>query len=353
MQPEEVPAIGLADLSSFPFMSEASEYVRVKYGLDDLIKSRVYESARERGMERVYQAISREIGEPSIGRSDEVNRVMELLSYPFARILVSCLNDDYLTRRYALAEAKLAHQRMSKIPSGFLLRIGKEFNLDATGDDSQINLYFTDYLELATGIRDSKWKLVNRIMDQGYVEVTKEEFSRLIQEAVRTKIIDSLPMKLPASICTPLERYLVDIRSEVNEVKSKFEVEGFGEVKSECFPPCIAYLISNVQKGINLPHTARFALTSFLVSIGMTPEEVVKLYANSPDFAEDKTRYQVDHIFGSSGKKYTPPACSTMQTYGNCFGKDNLCQKISHPLGYYGAKTGREKATDEKKAPSD
>ncbi|MDY6866180.1 MAG: DNA primase regulatory subunit PriL [Halobacteriota archaeon] len=339
----------IADLSSFPFLSEASEYVRTRYSLGDLIESRAYESARERGRERVYQAISSEIEEPNIGRSDEVNRVMELLSYPFARILISCLNDDYLTRRYALAEAKLAHQRMLKMPDEFILRIGKEFCLDATGDDSKIDLHFTDYLKLATGIRDSKWKLVNRVMDKGYVRVTKEELSRLIQEAVRAKIAGSLPMKLPSEICIPLERYLDDIRSEVKEVKSKFEVEGFGEVRSECFPPCISYLIGNVQKGINLPHTARFALTSFLASIGMTREEIVKLYANSPDFMEDKTRYQVNHIFGSGGDKYTPPACSTMQTYGNCFGKDNLCEKISHPLSYYRAKSGRKRPVEEKK----
>ncbi|MDY6931861.1 MAG: DNA primase regulatory subunit PriL [Halobacteriota archaeon] len=352
MQPEEEPTIDLAGLSSFPFLSEASDYVRTKYSLDDLIESRAYESARERGKERVYQAMVSEIGEPNIGRSDEVNRVMELLSYPFARILVSCLDDDYLTRRYALSEAKLAHQRMLKMPTGFLLRIGKEFDLDATGANSYINIYFTDYLKLATGIRDSKWKLVNRVLDKGYVKLKKEEFSRLIQEAVREKIGQSLPMKLPSGMCTPLERYLVDIRSVLKEVKSKFEVEGFGEVRSECFPPCISYLIANMQKGINLPHTARFALTSFLVSIGMTVDEIVKLYANSPDFLEDKTRYQVNHIYGSDGDKYTPPACSTMQTYGNCFGKDNLCQKVSHPLSYYRAKSGSKGPVEDKKTSS-
>jgi len=24
-----------------------------------------------------------------------------------------------------------------------------------------------------------------------------------------------------------------------------------------------------------------------------------------------------------------------MRTYGNCIGKDRLCEKINHPLGYY------------------
>ncbi|MDY6964522.1 MAG: DNA primase regulatory subunit PriL [Halobacteriota archaeon] len=343
MQSDEESQTNLSDLSSFPFISEASEYVGRRYKLDDLIGSRVYESARKRGKERVSQAIEGEIAEANIRRLDErVNREMELLSYPFARILVSCVNDDYLTRRYALAEAKLAHLRMLKKSPDFLMKLSGEFNLDAYAyeDDSQFKLYFADYVKLSSGIRDSKWKLVNRMMDHGWVEVSKDDFARLLQEAIRTKILTALPLDLPEGFCRSMDRYLTEVKSELKEVKSRFETEGFGEVKSERFPPCITHLIGDVKSGVNLPHTARFALTSFLLSIGMSVEEVIKLYASSPDFNEDKTRYQVVHISGSSGTKYTPPSCSTMETYGNCHDKDKLCQKVSHPLSYYKVKMG-------------
>jgi len=53
----------------------------------------------------------------------------------------------------------------------------------------------------------------------------------------------------------------------------------------------------------------------------------------------DKTRYQIEHISGSSGTEYKPPSCSTMRTYGNCYGADELCSRIKHPLNYYRRKT--------------
>jgi DNA primase large subunit len=45
-----------------------------------------------------------------------------------------------------------------------------------------------------------------------------------------------------------------------------------------------------------------------------------------------------------------------MRTYGNCIGKDRLCEKISHPLGYYEKKIyiknkeSRKEAKDEKES---
>ncbi len=349
MQSKEKDSVNLSYLSSFPFILEASEYVRQKYKLMDLIESRVYESARERGKERVFQAIEGEIKEPTIRRLDDrVNKEIELLSYPFTRILVSCVNDDYLTRRYALAEAKLAHSRMVSKSSDFLIKLGNEFCIDAFLDNSQFRVFFADYISLTAGLRDSKWKLVNRMMDHGWVDVTKEDFARLLLEAIRKKILDSLPVaNLPEDISNAVEGYLIDIKAEVDKIKSKFDSEGFGTVKPECFPPCITSLIGNVKHGVNLPHTARFALTSFLIKIGMSSEEVMKLYATSPDFKEEKTRYQVEHIARHGDEGYTPPSCSTMETYGNCPKKDNLCKSISHPLGYYKLKN-KIKTEDEK-----
>ena len=79
----------------------------------------------------------------------------------------------------------------------------------------------------------------------------------------------------------------------------------------------------------------RFAMTSFLLSVGMSVDETLNLFNVSPDFDAEVTLYQIEHIAGSTGNIYKPPACDTMRTYGNCIGKDRLCEKISHPLAYY------------------
>jgi len=108
-----------------------------------------------------------------------------------------------------------------------------------------------------------------------------------------------------------------------------------GAVEEGAFPPCIKRMLSDVARGVNLAHSARFALVSFLLQINMTVDEVTSLFATSPDYDPERTRYQVEHIAGASGTRYKPPACATMATYGNCPGEDELCRRVRHPLSYY------------------
>jgi DNA primase large subunit len=68
----------------------------------------------------------------------------------------------------------------------------------------------------------------------------------------------------------------------------------------------------------------------------------MELYRMAPDFREDLTRYQVEHITGGSGTEYTSPSCKTMTTYGNCYGKDKFCEYVSHPLTYYRRTASRQ-----------
>ena len=117
--------------------------------------------------------------------------------------------------------------------------------------------------------------------------------------------------------------------------KSEFSTEVFKEVMPDCFPPCMVCALSNARTGVNLPHSMRFALTSFLLNVGMSAEGVIELFRASPDFDEERTKYQVMHIRGATGTVYKSPSCATMATYGNCIGKETLCDRVSHPLGYY------------------
>ncbi len=94
--------------------------------------------------------------------------------------------------------------------------------------------------------------------------------------------------------------------------KAKRESEKFtmdlGEVDLDCLPPCMKEILSELQRGMNIPHTARFAITSFLLNIGMTADEIIALFKSAPDFDEEKTRYQVEHIAGRGAREpNTPP----------------------------------------------
>ncbi len=345
------------DLALYPYVSEASGYVAsLDFSLDRLISSRAMDSARLRGKERVLQAIEGEILKPGLMSSDDRKILIELLSYPFSRILVSCVDDSFLTRRYALAEAVSSYKSLKGREPAFLREFALEFGIQAQSDDSGFRMHFTDYISLASTLKASEWKLVNRKLDHGYVKVSKDEFARLLQEGIKNRIEGSLPVSVPEDIQHACEPYLEEIKTALHERKSTFgDGTEFGTVESGLFPPCVIYAVSQTQAGVNLAHSMRFAMTSFLLTVGMSVDDIMNLFTTSPDFDEEKARYQVEHIAGASGTSYKPPSCATMKTYGNCYAPDEHCKKVKHPLGYYRRKLwfkNRDAQKNKAKAPS-
>ena len=319
-------------ISDYPFTQEAADQVRkANFSLEFLFDKASFEPARNRAIERVLGAIKGDISDKRPGTDAE--NLIELLSYPLSRLIVSCLHDDALIRRYALAEAKLAQKRMRR-EKGDIIPIANDLGLNPLNPNEPFKMHFSEYIRAAHPLRSPKWKLVNRDLKAGYLTVTREELMRLMEELVRNRITGSLPVPLDADICRKLDEYIIQLRSELDKIRAKQNLNLI-KVDKEAFPPCIKALLDQVSEGQNLAHTARFALTSFLLQINMSPDQIVDLFNNSPDFDAERTRYQVEHISGSSGTMYKPPSCSTMMTYGNCSFKDDLCKKIAHPLGYY------------------
>jgi len=340
-------------LAYYPFITEASAHVgNLGISLESLLNSRAYRAARARGIERVKEALEGEIKKSPL--SGETQVLSELLSYPFARMLVACVDDQLFTRRYALAEAKAAYAFLRNETPDFLLEFGEDFGILADFRDSYFSMHFTDYIRFSNSLKDPTWKLTNRQLRAGKIKITKEEFARLLEEAVRERIEQSFPIpEIPPEVSSFCSPYVAEIKEQFEVQKKKFGATDFGAVEPELFPPCIAHALANVQGGVNLAHSMRFAMTSFLLSVGMSVEEILNLFNISPDFDAEKTLYQIEHIAGATGNTYKPPACDTMRTYGNCIGKDGLCATISHPLGYYEKKVyfkNRDKEKEHEKA---
>jgi DNA primase large subunit len=111
-------------------------------------------------------------------------------------------------------------------------------------------------------------------------------------------------------------------------------------------PPCMKRILASIQAGENVPHMGRFALVSFLNSLKLSTNDILKMFSTAPDYQEERTRYQVEHITGKiSSTSYTPPGCEKMRTYGICPTEeiDDICKKKRHPLSYYKAKWSQEK----------
>jgi len=79
------------------------------------------------------------------------------------------------------------------------------------------------------------------------------------------------------------------------------------------FPPCICRIIEDMKNGEHIGHQARWALGVYLVRSGMKTEDVLAIYADSPEYNENTTKYQLEYI---KGKEYSMPSCATMDTYG-------------------------------------
>ncbi len=318
--------------AKYPFTQEAMSYVRDRnFSLSDIVHKPAYGQVRTRAKKRVLNALKGEAHTDDLLLDPE----RELLSYPVARMMVAMTEDPYLIKRFALWESKRAYELMLGEGDVGLIDVGLDFGVSSRVKDREFVIHFTDYLRYASGLRNLEWKLINRKVISGMVYVPRDSFARLLEEAVREKIQAGFGAKVPVELMPVLEPYLAEIRESLDQLKGEKGLIAEGEVSQDSFPPCMRNLLSDLQKGINLPHTARFALTSFLANIGLDKDAIMDLYRLAPDFREDMTYYQVQHITGSSGTEYTCPSCKTMVTYGNCTGKTKLCEIVTHPLGYY------------------
>lgn len=340
--------MNLSLMANYPFLEEAVAYLKEHApSLSELLHDIAYERTRVLGKDRVLEALADgRIKDRSL--ITDADCLAELLSYVAARILVSCVNDPYLTKRYALAEAKTMGTRLQDEELDFVLSVVQQLGLDVMVEDGACRIHFTHYLRNTSQMRSKPWKIANQDVKSGYIDLNKNRLARVAQQALQTRIEEDLPAKVNDQILKDLSHHIADITKAVEEKKSTFAAKDFGKIRVTKLPPCMRQLLAKAQAGENLSHSGRFALTAFLNTIGMSSDEIIHMFGSSPDFDESKTRYQIQHITGEiSGTEYTPPECSTMKSYGICFGEDGLCKKewMTHPLKYYRVKDKGAKKT--------
>jgi DNA primase large subunit len=337
----DVEALGL--LAKYPFMPEAKAWVAESgYVLADLVEDPAYERSRQRALDRVTQALEAGVVEDAPLNNDVLAEI-ELLSYPLARALVAQIGDPYLVNRYAVAESKLAYQRLKDEDSSDLKAIAGPLGLrfePPASTEMFVRIHFLEYLRNAP-TRMAEWKLVNQALEGGYVSLTSTTAVRLMEEALRVRLVDEisdLPKPGP-SVAKAFGSRFAQIQMKVAALRARFKDEATGEVRLEAFPPCMNDIWSGIKGHVNIPHMGRFAIVSFLHKLGMDSEAVLEFFSAVPDFDASKSRYQIEHITGKIGgsTEYTPPTCQTMATYGICplEKRDDLCMQITHPLTYY------------------
>jgi len=322
---------GLEDLAKYPFLKEAGDYVKeLSLSIEDL-RQDDYQPALKRAKDRVVEAIqknsiSTEIEEPNL----------EILSFPLALMLVKAIGIDYFMHRYSLAESVRAERLLEKEKKPIISHIFKSaFDVDLISIEHNVfdfKMNMVEYLLRATHFHKPEWKLVNRVVENGFVYLKTRELVRLMREEIRKMVYErmkslSLP-KMPENV--------KEIIDEINKALPPVPSKELQEVTPGIFPPCVTHVLDLLQKGQNVPHFGRFLLTSYLLSIGKSVDDVINIYPRAPDFSERLTRYQVEHIAGMRGgrRQYKAPGCRTLITHGLCFKDEILCARIKNPLQF-------------------
>src|SRR5437660_7496095 len=195
-----------ADLAKYPFLNEASDYIKeLGISIDD-IASPDFSPVLERAEKRLEEALSKGRVSNEFG-----NENAEILSFPVSNLILSLTGEERAQRRFALAEAKRAYELLRQESPEKLDYIARTtFGWKLKKIDAQPGKIFydfavsiADYLRNSVHLKEPRWKLPNRILDQGQIYATREELARLLEEEVRTRIVDR-SSRLSSDIPKPL-----------------------------------------------------------------------------------------------------------------------------------------------------
>jgi DNA primase large subunit len=321
----------------YPFLPEAREFVsqHIDLSLDSLEKTGS-EAVLKRAVERVKDALI--FKEVRVTPQHESNYVREILSFPIAIILVSTIANEYIRRIYSLGESRGAYKRMLKESDETLLLVGEKLGVrGAMGSNNLIRIRIPTYLNLAYVFHEHRWKLVNRIVDRGYVWVNRTEYARLLQIEINNYVYEKTLETLPV---TAVPQSFKEIVKTIVETWSKLEAARPGyaapEEKGEN-PPCVNRVLKRMGAGENTSHFERLLVATFMIAKGRDIEEIIELFSKQPDYKYSITKYQVEHLAGlrGGGKKYSVPSCRTILANGLCYPDEN-CRGVKHPLSYGG-----------------
>jgi len=288
----------------YPFTSSARELIAAR----KISLERIDSVTLEHGRRRVESALARgEIGKfLDVGPAAE----LEVASYAVARLLVALLKSKYYIARYAVAEAKRASGYLRNDSDENLVSVAKEVGVHGgAAGELTYSMNVVDYLKNAP--RAVEYRLINQKLRSGVVELTRHEFARVVEEAIRLGIEESMlnlnvnAKNVPMPIRNVASELQKEIGTKIPTTTVKFE--------GGAIAPCIQKIVSSLEAHQNAPHTARWVLAVYMLNRGVSEDDIVKLYIPAPDFNERITRYQIQH---AKKRGYKMPSTDAMRTYG-------------------------------------
>ena len=348
--------------AQYPFLPGAEALIaEYSPSLGELLTAPAFSRARELGRHRVRAAADDPTGTAGLRELDRADPDERFLSFMYARLLLSVASTTAPARRWAVAEARRAADRLETVSersTGEFVGVARLLGFPADPSSGGYRFALTDYLRLSAGLRDPEFRLVHQRLTRGEVEVTPSRAARLLQEGIRVRLSASLPAEVGPDVRNQLEAAEREfLRDLAQRVPMPTQRRGVMVLRAEYFPPCIRKMRRMLEKGENLAHSGRFALAAFLHRVGADFDTIVDAYRGAPDFDESISRYQIEHItHRDGGRGYDPPTCETLRSQGLCFRdgdstaanpvdreRDERCfdPNLVRPTQYYRLKGGR------------
>ncbi len=334
--------MGSSELAKYPFLQEASAYIQEsKFDFAEFDRPEMIHI-----INRAVEKLENELKGKIYSNLDEYE--IEIMTFLVSLLLIKSIGLEEVSKKCSLFEAMrverflstdLSIERSSQKKKLLVQKIFQDLfdiNIDVDSTSSICKLSVPDYLLRASKMYEQEWKLINRSVKDGYVYLDTDEAVRLIRNElsnlIYTRIKNMKIYEVP-----------IIIKSKADELRKKYSGRYVyrNQFKILEYPPCIKHAMEIINKGENLPHSARFMLATYMLAIGKTEEEVIEIFKNSPDYNEKITRYQVEHLAGKKGShiKYSVPSCDRLRSEDLCFAVKE-CESLINPIQF-----GRRKLT--------
>ena len=306
---------GLDFAVKYPFSLEAKAFIK-----ELTITERIVDLA----VERIKKAVNGQTTSRML--LHETDKQEDIASFAAARMILGHLRNQFLTSRFAVNESKIARGYLDRENEDTIDAVAAHFGITTKNENGRIIIGLPTYLRCSP--RSIEYRLINKKLISGFVEIKAAEKKRLIEQAIKDHVEEIPLVKDPPDM---IKNAGAKLLAEIPKSDTKITI------KVENHPPCVEKLLQEMKKHENLNHHSRWYLATYLLAIGTTEDDVTKLYSDLPDFDEKITRYQVGHI---KKKGYSVPSCATVMTYGLCCA---VC-RIGHPLNWHQLSKERKEA---------
>ena len=328
--------MGSSELAKYPFLQEASLYIQeTKFDFEEFDRPEMIHI-----INRAVEKLDSELSGKIYSNLDEYE--IEIMTFLVSLLLIKSIGLEEISRKCSLFEAMrvekflstdLSSERSSQKKKLLVQKIFQDLfkiDLDVDSTTSICKLSVPDYLHRASRMHEQEWKLINRSVKDGFVYLDTDEAVRLIRNELSNLIYARIKnMKI--------HDVPISIKSKADELRKKYAGHYVhrNQFKISDYPPCIKHAMETINKGENLPHSARFMLATYMLAIGKTEEEVIEIFKNSPDYNEKITRYQVEHLAGKKGShiKYSVPSCDRLKSEDLCYAVTE-CENLINPIQF-------------------